>query len=116
MFYLIQKTKIPFSGEPIQSRLSMKFPFYGYNFTTSASQAYGDNQILKGTRFCIYSGDVNQDGIIDATDMQITDNDAFISTGGYVVTDVNGDYFVDGSDLLIIDNNAYRFITAITPQ
>jgi len=97
------------------SRLSMKFPFYGYNFTTSASQAYGDNQILKGTRYCIYSGDVNQDGIIDATDMQITDNDAFISTGGYVVTDVNGDYFVDGSDLLIIDNNANMFIEAETP-
>ncbi|MBK7254781.1 MAG: hypothetical protein IPI04_12980, partial [Ignavibacteria bacterium] len=40
-----------------------------YDFTTSSSQAYGNNLLLMGTKFTIYSGDINQDEIIDATDL-----------------------------------------------
>ena len=40
-----------------------------YNFTTSAAQAYGDNMILKLTKYCFFSGDVNQDGVVDLTDV-----------------------------------------------
>ena len=35
-----------------------------YNFTSSSYQAFGDNLKQKGTKWCIYSGDVNQDGVI----------------------------------------------------
>jgi len=86
-----------------------------YDFTTSASQAFGNNMILKDARFCIYSGDVNQDGIIEGTDLSITDNDAFNFVSGYVASDVNGDNVVDGSDLAIIDNNAFNFVTVAKP-
>jgi len=86
-----------------------------YNFTTASSQAYGNNLIQKGSKFCIYSGDVNQDGIIDASDLSDVDNDAFISASGYVRTDVTGDNFVDGSDAAIVDNNVFNFVTKITP-
>lgn len=57
--------------------------------------------------FGIYSGDVNQDGIIVGSDLSLIDNDAFNSVSGYVVTDVNGDDFVDASDLSLVDNNAF---------
>ena len=77
---------------------------YNYDFTTSYSQAYGSNQILKGSKYCIYSGDVNQDGAIDLTDMSVIDNDAAVYTPGYNVTDLNGDNIVDLSDMEIANN------------
>ncbi|MBX7042009.1 MAG: hypothetical protein K1X85_03810 [Ignavibacteria bacterium] len=86
-----------------------------YDFTSSASQAYGGNQILKGSRYCIYSGDVDQDGIVDATDLGIVDNNASAGTEGYVKSDLNGDLLVDGSDLLIADNNAYNIVSVMRP-
>jgi len=86
-----------------------------YNFTIAQSQAYGSNLVLKGSRYCIYSGDVNQDEVVDGTDLSNIDNDASNFTTGYVVTDVNGDQVVDGSDLAIDDNNASNFVSAIKP-
>lgn len=71
--------------------------------------------VLKDGRFCIYSGDVNQDGIVDGADASIGNNDAYNFITGYVPSDVNGDSIVDGSDLAIIDNNAYNFVTVEKP-
>lgn len=86
-----------------------------FNFTTAAGKAYGDNMILKGTKYCAYNGDVNQDGTVDLTDLGLIDNDAYNFVGGYVDTDLNGDDFVDLTDLGIGDNNAYNFVNAIYP-
>jgi len=87
-----------------------------YDFTTSQSQAYGNNMILISGKYCIYSGDANQDGIVDGTDLIMIDNDAYNFASGYIVTDLNGDGIVDGSDLVIADNNAANFIAKITPE
>src|ERR1035438_4276375 len=46
-----------------------------YDFTTFQSQAYGNNLIQVGSKWCIYSGDVNQDGSDDSIDMGLIDND-----------------------------------------
>lgn len=89
--------------------------FLNYNFTTFASQAYGNNVILKGTKYCIYSGDVNQDGSIDVSDVIAIYNDASIFMSGYVVTDVNGDTFTDVTDMLITYNNAVNFVVVRNP-
>jgi hypothetical protein len=86
-----------------------------FNFTISQSQAYGNNLVLKGTKYCVYSGDVNQDEVIDGGDLANIDNDASTFTKGYVVTDVNGDLVVDGSDLSIDDNNASNFVSVQKP-
>jgi len=77
-----------------------------YDFTTSISQAYGNNLKLKGSKYCIYSGDINQDGIVDASDLSDVDNDSYAGLSGrYLRSDVNGDGFVDASDVTIVDNN-----------
>ncbi|MEO8209679.1 MAG: hypothetical protein ABI840_03890, partial [bacterium] len=55
-----------------------------YDFTTSPSKAFGNNQILEGTKYCIYNGDVNQDGTIDLSDGGLIDNDVFNFGSGYV--------------------------------
>ncbi|MBK7158472.1 MAG: hypothetical protein IPH77_07920 [Ignavibacteria bacterium] len=78
---------------------------FRYDFTSSSSQAFGNNMILNGTRWCIYSGDVDQDGVIDASDMSKVDNDASASVSGYNSTDLDGDYLTDSNDLSILDNN-----------
>jgi endonuclease/exonuclease/phosphatase family metal-dependent hydrolase len=86
-----------------------------YDFTVSQSSAFGNNLTLKGSRYCIYSGDINNDGIVDAADAAVTDNDAFEFVTGYVDSDVNGDMITDASDVQIIDNNAFNIVTRITP-
>ncbi len=86
-----------------------------FDFTSAASQAYGSNLTLVGTKYCIYSGDINQDGVIDASDLSVADNDASTGESGYVITDVTGDDFVDAQDLSIVDNNSSVGIFAITP-
>ncbi|MBK9404623.1 MAG: FG-GAP repeat protein [Ignavibacteria bacterium] len=89
-----------------------------FDLASSLSQAFGNNQKQVDTspvRFAIYSGDINQDGTIDASDVSDTDNDAFSSVSGYVRTDVTGDDFVDAGDVSIVDNNAFNAVSAVTP-
>lgn len=89
-----------------------------YDFTFSSSSAFGDNvKQVDSTpfEFAIYGGDVNQDDIVDATDLSLITNDAFNFTTGYVVTDLNGDLFVDGTDATIAINNAFDFISVQRP-
>lgn len=86
-----------------------------YDFTDSASKAFGDNMILKGTKWCMYSGDVHKDGIIDPTDLITIDNDASNFETGYIDSDVNGDGIVDSSDMIVADNNAMNYVVIATP-
>ena len=86
-----------------------------YDFTFAANQAYENNEILKGTKYCLYSGDVSQDGFIDLTDVVLINNASSAFTTGYVSTDVNGNSIVDLTDIIIASNNANNFVTAKRP-
>lgn len=86
-----------------------------YDFTCSQNKTYGSNAVLVGSQYCMYSGDVNQDGFIDFSDLTLIDNDAYNFASGYRATDVNGDLFVDFSDLTLVDNNAYQFAGVVRP-
>jgi photosystem II stability/assembly factor-like uncharacterized protein len=88
---------------------------YNYDFTTSAAQAYGNNLVLKSGRYCDYSGDVNQDGFVNLTDVISTFNASSVFTSGYAVTDINGDLIVDLSDITIAFNNSNIFVQKSTP-
>ncbi len=91
---------------------------FSYDFTNSITQAFGSNMTQvdnSPVRFAIFSGDVNQDGTVDATDVSTVDNDASNFVSGYVVTDLTGDDFVDGTDFAIADNNAAGFVSVVTP-
>jgi hypothetical protein len=92
-----------------------------YDFSTGLNKAYGDgvNNPMKnmgGGVYAIYSGDVNQDGGIDISDMQITENDASQFAFGYYDSDCTGDGGSDISDLQIIENNAGLFIFYARPE
>lgn len=89
-----------------------------YDFTGSASQAYGSNMVqidASPVKFGTYSGDVTQDGTVDASDLGLIDNDAFTFASGYIPTDLNGDSFADATDYSLADNNAFNFVGRITP-
>lgn len=86
-----------------------------YNFTLSENKAFGNNLKLKGNRYCIYSGDVNQDGSADAGDISLVENDLYLSLSGYNSSDLNGDYYTDAGDLSIVENNASQNVAAVTP-
>ena len=100
------------------SKTSMQFPNgqpLSYNFTDESTKAYGNNLKLKGGEYCIYSGDINQDGIVDVIDVASVDNDLSFFIQGYVVTDLDGDDFVDSSDMAIVENNANNFVARMRP-
>lgn len=86
-----------------------------YDFTSAATQAFGSNMVLVGSKYSFYTGDPNQDGTVDAGDLSLIDNDAFNFVSGYVVTDLNGDQSVDGTDLTFADNNAFAFVGVVRP-
>jgi hypothetical protein len=79
-----------------------------YNFTTAVTQAFTDGSnpplALHNGKYCIYSGDLNQDDIINKADYTAVDNDN--STFQYhLANDLNGDGFVSTADEQFIDNN-----------
>ncbi len=88
-------------------------------FSVDATYAFGNNEIQVDNSpynvFAFYSGDVNQDGTIDASDLSDTDNDSFAGLSGYVNTDVTGDDFVDAADVSIVDNNAFSAVSVVRP-
>ena len=76
-----------------------------YNFSTAASQAYGSNMIGYSGVFAIISGDVNQDGIINASDILDMENSLQLINFGYYPSDLNGDKLVESADFSLIENN-----------
>lgn len=90
--------------------------YYNYDFTDAATKAFGDNLKQVGDKFTIYSGDVNQDKVIDISDLNIIDNDSYnIVQGNFLPADLNADNIVDLNDVQIADNNAFNLVTARTP-
>lgn len=89
-----------------------------YNFTTAASTAFGNNLINADTspiRFASYSGDVNQDGYINLTDVLKVYNDGSSFVTGYSNSDVTGNNIVDLTDLIMTYNNSVNFVSVIRP-
>ncbi len=86
-----------------------------YDFTTSASQAFGDNQVLVGSNYSIYTGDVSQNGNVDLTDLIEVFNDATNFVTGYVVTDLNCDNQTNLTDVLFAYNNSSIFVEVKKP-
>ena len=86
-----------------------------YNFDLPG-KAFGNNLgVMTDGKYVFYAGDVNQDGLVDGTDLSDIDNRSTLAAAGYLPEDVNGDGLVDGSDLSVTGNNADVAIGAVTP-
>jgi uncharacterized delta-60 repeat protein len=87
-----------------------------HDFTNLALKAFGSNQVEVGNGvWALYSGDVNQDGAIDAFDYLQLDPDVINGAYGYLTTDLTGDGFVDAFDYILLDENLINGVSAFTP-
>ena len=86
-----------------------------YDFTADSAKAYGNNMKKAGTKWLFYTGDSDNNNVVDASDVAMIANDAGNYVSGYVMTDLNGDTFVDATDFSICDNNAQNFIGTVQP-
>lgn len=86
-----------------------------YDFTTGQNKAYGNNLKLIGTKWCIYGGDINQDGFVNATDLNSIYTQNISGAVGYIPTDLNGDSLTEIEDLNIVFRNNVLGIHRIKP-
>jgi len=86
-----------------------------YDFSEDIGAAYGCNLKRVSDRYCIYAGDINQDGIVDSGDFMLIDNLISSFAIGYFPEDLNGDGLLDSEDLIIIDNNSSGFVGKLIP-
>ncbi|MBL7755680.1 MAG: hypothetical protein JNM44_14485, partial [Chitinophagaceae bacterium] len=87
-----------------------------YDFTSAQNKAYGNNQSeVEPGKFAFFSGDINQDAVVDGLDYNDweLDNNNFAS--GYLATDINGDGIVDGLDFLLWEVNNNAFVGSLQP-
>ena len=87
-----------------------------YDFSTAANKAYGSNQVEVETGiWAIYSGDINQDDIVDNSDFSLWETDANNFSSGYFVSDLDGNGSVDNADFSIWEANANAFVSVVKP-
>jgi hypothetical protein len=95
--------------------VSLNNGYCSYDFTQQLTSAFGHNlRQLEGV-YGLFAGDVNQDGVVDALDHIMVDNQAAQQTYGYLPEDLNGDGIVNLFDVLILDNNAKEFVKRMKP-
>lgn len=91
-------------------------PVHAYNFTSAATKAYGANQsITSSGHFAFWSGDMNQDGVVDGVDYNEWEQDNNQFASGYLASDLNGDGITDGLDFLFWETNSNLFAGSSLP-
>lgn len=86
-----------------------------YDFTSGQDKAFGNNLKLIGTKWCIYGGDVNQDGFVETADVNLVFADNVIGATGYISTDLNGDMLTEVEDLNVVFINSVFGVQRIRP-
>ncbi|MBK8553188.1 MAG: SBBP repeat-containing protein [Ignavibacteria bacterium] len=89
-----------------------------YDFSNAATKAFGNNMKLTDVspiRYAVFSGDANQDGFVNLTDVVNINNDVNNFLTGYISSDVNGDGSVNLTDLIIAYNNSVSFVSKVRP-
>lgn len=87
-----------------------------YDFSLDSAMAFGNNLKMINSKAYFYTGDVNQDGIIDGSDLGFTDNFAFTSTIGYLSSDLNNDGITDNEDISFVENNIGLNVHVMSPE
>lgn len=86
-----------------------------YDFTDTPTAAYGQNLKNLNGYYCIFGGDVNQDGAVNMLDIQQAYLAASNFSQGYFSQDANGDGTIDALDLILIDNNSANEVSVKAP-
>jgi hypothetical protein len=99
-------------------------PVTNYDFTVSATTAYGNNLVNLGDgNFAIYSGDISdqalgvgfKDDVIESQDYLDMENAVSLVFIGYVQEDITGDGVVESYDYAIMENNVSALVFTNRP-
>lgn len=88
-----------------------------HNFVPDGN-SYGNNMAIVSTSPFyrgMFSGDIDQNLVIDLSDVTTVYNEASAFVTGYKKTDVTGDNITDLTDLLITYNNNADFVISVRP-
>ncbi|MBK7215067.1 MAG: hypothetical protein IPH88_17610 [Bacteroidales bacterium] len=86
-----------------------------YNFDNSTKAFGGNLHLSNDNHWLVYSGDINNDGIVDSSDMIDLDNQTNSFATGYLPADLNGDGLIDSTDMLLLDNNSSSMTGSVLP-
>jgi subtilisin-like proprotein convertase family protein len=87
-----------------------------YDFTNAADKAYGSVQTdLGGGYFGMYSGDIDQNGVINDADVALMQTGLQSFLYGYHAEDLSGDNHAESADHSLLENNAVNAVTVIKP-
>lgn len=104
-YYIVIRHRNALKAWSSQS-VTLSPPLIDYNFTLSNSMTFGNNvHATSDGYFAFYSGDVNQDGMIDSLDMDAVENATQSFLVGYRAEDLTGDHLVEAADYSLIENN-----------
>ncbi len=85
--------------------LEFDVPFHEYDFTISVYHTFGENVCeLPDGLFAFWSGDLNQDGSINATDLFLLEQ-SMINFAGCGPGDMNADGITESADYSMLENN-----------
>ena len=80
-----------------------------YSFADAIDKAYGNNlKDLGDGNFALFSGDVDQNGEINANDFLLIENQLELFGTGYLKEDISGDGVVESLDFCLFENNLGR--------
>lgn len=103
------KTWSRLNGETFTSNLM------NYDFSLNPSMAYGNNMKMVNSQAYIYTGDTDQDGTVDCSDLSHVDNFIGAPNSGYTLSDINNDGITDGADISLVENNIMLNINTAIP-
>ncbi|NBU71888.1 MAG: hypothetical protein EBS53_10655 [Bacteroidetes bacterium] len=92
-----------------------------YDFSDNLSRTYSNGfhnpvKVLESGVFGMYSGDVNQDDVIDALDLNLSWISSFNSPGvDYWISDLNADGFPDAQDIDVLWLNSFGSFAVARP-
>lgn len=99
------------SAEPV----AFSEPSFSLDFRLEGTAFMDNMHVLPDGMRLMYTGDIDQDGAVDLTDVNLIENDANIFQSGYRPADLNGDGCIDASDMIRADNNARWNVHAVFP-
>ena len=77
-----------------------------YDFTDDILKTFGGGTKLKGTKYCLISGDCNQNGVINAVDRASVISR--LGSDGYYIEDLDGNGIINAADRAIVVSNLGR--------
>jgi hypothetical protein len=101
----VSASPVSVSGSPISYNFSSaQSQAFGNRLKLLGEGVYG-----------LYAGDVDANGQVNLSDINTISAAATTFGTGYIATDVNGDGVIDAFDLILTDNNAALGISSATP-